>query len=174
MALAHPDVHLPAGDPLDVRPEELVGEEQDLPVLGDRSHHRRGVRGGAADVGLGLHVGRGVHVGHDHGAGVLGLPGPEAFHVDGRGQRAASVEVGDVHALVRGEDGRGLGHEVHAAEEDLVGVGGRGLAGQLERVADNVGDVLDPRHLVVVGQDHGVPLLGQAPDLSGPGLETGG
>ena len=37
VALAHPDVHvLAASDALHVRAEELVGAEQDRPVLGDR------------------------------------------------------------------------------------------------------------------------------------------
>ena len=43
------------------------------------------------------------------------------------------------------------------------GVGG--LAGEAERVAHVVGDVLDLGHLVVVGEDHGVALLGERAHL---------
>jgi hypothetical protein len=50
---------------------------------------------------------------------------------------------------------------VDAAECDRVGVGGRGLARQAKRVAHEVGHVLHLRDLVVVGEDHGVPLLGE-------------
>ena len=44
--------------------------------------------------------------------------------------------------------------------------GGR-LARQAERVAHEVGHVLDLGHLVVVGEDHGVALLGERAHLSG-------
>ena len=37
--------------------------------------------------------------------------------------------------------------------------------GELERVADVVGDLLDLRQLVVVGEDHRVLLAGERPDL---------
>jgi hypothetical protein len=47
---------------------------------------------------------------------------------------------------------------VDAAECDHLGVGVGRLAGQPQRVADVVGDVLDLGHLVVVGEDHGVAL----------------
>ena len=44
VALAGPDVQVrPAGDPLHVRAEELIGQEQHLPVRGDRVHHLDGV-----------------------------------------------------------------------------------------------------------------------------------
>ena len=52
-----------------------------------------------------------------------------------------------------------------AAEDDRLGVRGRGLAGEPERVADVVGDVLHLGHLVVVGEDHRVPLGGERADL---------
>ena len=45
----------------------------------------------------------------------------EVGHV---GHRAAGVEVGEDHLLVvAGEDVGRLGHEVHAAEDDVVGLG---------------------------------------------------
>ena len=40
MAFAHPDVHLAAGLPLDVRPEELVGQEEDLLIRRARADGR--------------------------------------------------------------------------------------------------------------------------------------
>ena len=40
-----------------------------------------------------------------------------------------------------------------------------GLAGQAQRVAHEIRDVLHFGPLVVVGDDHGVPLAGQVADL---------
>jgi hypothetical protein len=41
------------------------------------------------------------------------------------------------------------------------------LPGEAEGVADEIGDVLDLRHLVGVGEDHRVALAAQAIDLLG-------
>ena len=46
-----------------------------------------------------------------------------------------------------------------------VGVGLRRLAREAERVADEVGDVLELGQLVVVGEDHRVALGGERADL---------
>ena len=51
-----------------------------------------------------------------------------------------------------------------AAEDDDVRVGGGGLLRQPERITDEVGDVLHLGALVVVRQDHGVPLVPQPLD----------
>ena len=87
---------------------------------------------------------------------MLRLPRDELLGGDRVRQRAAGVGVGDQHALVRTQDRRGLGHEVHAAEDDRLGVGRGGLLGEPERVPDVVGDVLDLGKLVVVGEDDGL------------------
>ncbi|MEJ7719601.1 MAG: hypothetical protein WKF58_03800 [Ilumatobacteraceae bacterium] len=153
---------------LHVRAEELVGAEQHLLIGGDRAHDVGGVGRGAADVGLRFHLGRGVDVRHDGGAGMLGLPRPQEVAVDGVGQAAASSFVGDQHGLVVGQDLGGLGHEVHAAEHDGVGIRVGCDARQGERVADVVGDVLDVGELVVVGEQDGVALRCQLVHLLGP------
>jgi hypothetical protein len=54
-----------------------------------------------------------------------------------------------------GQDVGHLGHEVHAAEDDVLGVGLRGQARQLERVAGEVGVAVDVGALVVVAEQHG-------------------
>ena len=52
-----------------------------------------------------------------------------------------------------GEDVGGLGHEVHAAEDDVGGLrAGRRLLGELERVAGHVGELDDLVALVVVAE----------------------
>jgi hypothetical protein len=73
--------------------------------------------------------------------------------------------VGQQNELVRAEDRGRLGHEVDAAEDDDLGLGGGGLDAEFERVARQVGDVLDGRYLVVVGEDDGLLLRGQPPDV---------
>ena len=163
VALAEPDVHvLPAERPLDVGAEELVGAEQHLGVRGDRGDDVDGVRRRAADVGLGLHRRRRVDVADDDGAGVLGLPRPQLLGGDRLGQAAPGPLVGDQDRLVVGEDLRRLGHEVDAAEDDRRRLDVGRDPRQPERVADVVGDLLDLRQLVVVGQDHGVALAAPA------------
>ena len=73
---------------------------------------------------------------------MLRLPVAEGGRIDRRGERAACLEVGDEHGLLRAQDRRGLGHEVDAAEQDRLGVGGCRLPGEAERVSDVVRDVL--------------------------------
>ena len=53
-----------------------------------------------------------------------------------------------------------------------VGLGGRRLARELQRVAGEVGDVLDLGHLVVVGQDHRVALGREGADLGAEALDV--
>ena len=71
------------------------------------------------------------------------------------GHGAAGVEVGEDDPLVvAGEHVGRLGHEVHAAEDDVGGglvVGGE--AGELERVARGVGPADHLVALVVVAED---------------------
>ena len=173
VALAGPDVQvLAAGDAPHVRAEELVGAEQHLAVLGNRRHDLDGVRRRAADVGLGLHRGRGVDVGNDDGAGMLGLPGSQLVGGDRVGQRAARPLIGNQHGLVRAENLGGLGHEMHAAEHDRVLRCLGGDSRQRQRVTDVVGDVLDGRQLVVVRQQRCAAQICQSTDLGGPFLVT--
>ena len=170
VALAVPHLHPAAGHALHVRAEPHVGAEQDLGVVAvlapDVLHHLDRVRRRAAVVGLGLDLGRGVHVHHHERARVLGLPGAQLVGGDRVGERAAGVEVGEQHRLVGRQDRGRLRHEVDAAEGDHVGLGVGRLAREAERVAHEVRHVLHLGHLVVVRQDHGVPLLRQRPDLA--------
>ena len=156
------------GDPLHVGAEELVGAEQHVAVGGDGGDDLDRVGRRAADVGLGLHRRRRVDVADDDGAGMLGLPRPELLGGDRLGEAAAGPLVGDQHRLVVAQDLGRLGHEVDAAEHDRRGVDLGGDAGQPERVADVIGDVLDLGQLVVVGEDHGVAGFGQRADLLPP------
>jgi len=164
-ARPRPDDELPLQLLLEPGREVAVGGEDDR--VGDLAQDRLGRGGRDDDVGERLHGRRAVDVGGDGVARVL----PEPLGEEGRraavGERAAGLEVGDDDRLLRGQDLRRLGHEVDAAERDDPLRGGQALARQLERVADEVGQVLDLGLLVVVGQDEGVPLLLQAEDRLG-------
>jgi hypothetical protein len=54
---------------------------------------------------------------------------------------------------------------VHAAEDDRAAVGLSRALRQTQRITDVIGDVLDLRELLVVGEDHGVALARERPDL---------
>ena len=127
-----------------------------------------------------LDVGRGVHVGHGYDgrgdAGVLErVPGVldlrEAGHV---GHRAAGGEVRQDHLLLRaGEDVGRLGHEVHAAEHDVLRVrAAGGVAGQLEGVTGDVGELDDLVALVVVAE-HEHPVAERLLGGPRPGDQVG-
>ena len=152
--------------------EVLVGQEDHRVGL-ERLDHRHRVARGAADVALGLHVGVGVDVGDDRHARVGRAQRAHVRGGDALGERAAALRGRQQHGLRRVQDLGGLGHEAHAAEHDhrLVGLGR--AAGQLERVALEVGHGVEQRRLhVVVAEDHGVALDLEAQHLCGDlGLE---
>ena len=48
---------------------------------------------------------------------------------------------------------------MHAAENNDIGAGLGGLLGQSKRIAHEIRDILDLRHLVIVSEDDGIQLL---------------
>ena len=164
-----PDPHVTGGEAHvegGVAAQVLVGHEQDPVALLQRpSQHAAGVGRGAAGPAVaadeGLHRRRGVDVGDrddpidvdDAGQRVPALL--DLVGVGHVGHGAAGVEVGEDDPLVGpGEDVGRLGHEVHAAEDDVGGpVALGGVAGQLEGVAPGVGPADDLVPLVVVAED---------------------
>src|SRR5664280_924567 len=77
-------------------------------------------------------------------------------------ERAARLEVRHDDRLFRREDLRRLGHEVHARECDDLLRNLRPAPRELERVAHEVGEILDLGLLVVVRQDYCVSFLLEA------------
>ena len=153
--------------------EVLVGEEQHaLAALERPREHRLRIRRGADDAAVltaeALERRRRVHVGHgDDGNAAVGIGLgaverlellPALLHrvdVGHVGHRAAGGEVRQDDGLLGpGEQVGGLGHEVHAAEDDRLGVGLRlRRVGELERVAHEVGVGDDLVALVEVPED---------------------
>ena len=112
----------------------------------------------------GFEVGGGVHVGDGDEGGVGGgaagllvdLPGVfDVLEVGHIGHGAASAQIGEDDLLViGGEDVGGFGHEVDAAEDDVLSVGEfGGFAGELEGIADDIGEADDVVLLVMVAED---------------------
>ena len=116
--------HLATAGALALPLTELERPLEDGPGVGRRAH------GAAVLAHEGLQRGRRVHVGDRDQA--LDVGGPlehlprlfdlvEIGHV---GHRTTGVQIGQHHLLVvAGEDVGRLGHEVHAAEHDVLGVG---------------------------------------------------
>ena len=147
-------------------PRKKSGRKRMPLVLGDGVDHVEHVAAGAAVVELRLHLGGRVDVADGDVVGELRLP---AAHVLGghRGrERAAGLEVRQQHPLAGRQDRRGLRHEVHAGEDDHLGRRLRGLPGEAQRVADEVGDVLHLGSLVVVRQDDRVAPRARASRIS--------
>ncbi|MPN10685.1 hypothetical protein SDC9_157982 [bioreactor metagenome] len=154
-----------AGPPAQV----LVGEEQHFRAtlegpFGDGA----GIRGGADDAAVlaaeRFQVGGRVDVG-DRGDFLFGIQhfvqfAPAALdlgQVGHVGHRAAGGEVGQDGRLVRGgHDVGDFGHEMHAAEDDVFGIGLRGEARQLQRVTGQVGVLVHVGALVMVVEDDGL------------------
>ncbi len=133
-----------------------VGQKEDLLVRRDGPNDVHRVGGSAAIIGFALDGGGRVHVSHHHGPGVGFLPSPHLGHVGRSGQGAPGFQIREEDGFVRGKDGRGFGHEVHAAKDDDLGRGLGRLVGQKQGIPHDVGDVLNLRAFVIVGQNHGV------------------
>ena len=145
----------------------LVGQEEDALAAGKGPLEGgagvgRGADQSAALAAEGLDGGGGVHVGERNSL-IREAEAferlPAGFHLrDLRhiGHGAAGVEVGqdDLLAVVA-EDVRALGHEVHAAENNVLGVGFGGDAGELVAVAGGVGKADHLVALVVVAEQEG-------------------
>ena len=163
-----------------VATQMLIGEKEHLvAALEGPGQYRVGVGRGADRAAVASHErlqrGRRVHVGDRHhardvrhlrqfvprGVDIVGLR-----HIR---HRAARSQIGQHHDLLRlRQDVRALGHEMHAAEDDEVGVAAlRRLLRQLERVAAEVGELDDVVALVVVAQNH-QPLAQLGPRRANP------
>ena len=149
--------------------EVLVGEEQHLLALRERPLENfwrvaRGTHDAAVLAAKGLQVCGGIDIG-DGGKQFVRIAddrfqlAPATLHLGETrhvGHGAAGGEVGQDGNLLRlGEDVCHLRHEMHAAEDDVLGVGLRRQARQLERVAGQVCVPIDVGALVVVAEQDG-------------------
>ena len=69
------------------------------------------------------------------------------------GERTAGLQIGENDFLGRVENLGRLGHEMNAAKKDDFGIGLGGLKAQPKRIAHKIGDILNLRDLIVMGQN---------------------
>jgi hypothetical protein len=150
-----------------------VRGEEDGPVARDLLDDPHGVGARHDDVALGFDGGRAVDVARDEVVGVLRAEAAKSLRRAAVGKRAAGAKVRKHHLAAGIEDLGAFGHEVHAREDDQIRLAALGLARELEAVAHEVGDVLDVRFLVIMGQDHGVLGFFEPVDLVEK-VESGG
>ena len=77
------------------------------------------------------------------------------------GHGAAGVRARQQNGFAGGENGGRLGHEMNPAEHQGFGFGLGGTYAEFQRVAAEIGHILDFGRLVVVGQQNGVLLFQQ-------------
>ncbi len=164
-AHARPQQHVAAQLTLQISAQMLVRAKDDLLIGRDL---RQDLFGGGRrhdDVGQRLHLGRTVDVAQRN---MIGMRLAERLEL-GRGatvlQAASRVHVRQHDNLVRGQNFRRFRHEADAAERDDIRVRLRRLARQLQRIPDEIGQVLNLGRLVVMSQDDGVALLAQPVDF---------
>ena len=169
---AGPQQHVTVELAIEIAAEMPIGAEDYLLRRVDLREDRLRARTGDDDVGQRLHLGRAVDVGQRDVVGVRGAKRGEFFRRTGILQAAAGVDIGQHHDLFRAQDLGGLGHEPHSAKGDDLGIGRGGLAAQFKRIADEIGQILQFRLLIIMRQDHCLALDAQPVDL-GAQVEAG-
>src|SRR6267142_2113173 len=152
--LVQRDAHTKSG----ISSKVLVRQKEDsLTALKRPPHHRGGIGAGADRAamlaGKGLDGGCGIHVG-DGNQLEIAKPRkllPTDFHLADIGQvrhGAAGIEVRKNYSLVRAAKYvRAFGHEMHAAKNDIAGVGLGGLKRKLQRVPAKISEL---HHLIAL------------------------
>ena len=156
------DTH--TGQSCDVLRQVLVGNEYDFRHA-KALHHFLRVGRSTADIALRLHIRAGIDIG-DHGD--AGVQKAQAAHVragDRLGQRTSGFRVGDQYDALWIQKLGGFRHEVNAAQHNHLGAAVHGLAGEGERITDDIRHPMeDFRGLVVVSEDDGIAFAFQTQD----------
>ena len=85
--------------------------------------------------------------------------GLEFFRRAGVLEAAPGIHVGQHDDLLRRQDLGGVGHEFDPAKGNHLGIGRRRLLGQLQRIADIIGQILNLGPLIIMREDDRVALL---------------
>ena len=167
-----PDDHLAERDPhceSGVAAQVLVGQKQDFlaaregPIKG-RARIGRGADQAAALAAKGLDRGGGVHIGQRQNRPIE--PGghqriPAVLHLADLGHvghRTPSIQVRQKYLLIAApEDVGALGHEMDAAEDDILALGLSGDLRQLVGISSHVGEADHLIALVVMAEQNCAP-----------------
>ena len=173
--------HIQTHDPGFVQPQNVgrifaeigVGQkEYAVALIQSPAQHDRRIGRGAYAAAMpsaqGFHRGGGIDVGQrDDPRAVRGQAAEHLFRQRGRGHfghDAAGRGIRGVHLLpVQGQNGRCFGHEMHAAENDVLGFQPVDTPGQFQGIAQNVGVADDGIVLVVMGEN-AEPVSQSGPD----------
>ena len=160
-AHAVPQHHIAAGHAIDVATQVAVGGEDDLLILGQRTHQLLGIAACADQVAQGLDLGRTVHIADHHVVGMLRLESRKFICLATLGQRARRFHVGQQH-LARWVKYLGrLGHEMHSAEHNDIRRGLLSLLRQRQTVTHIVGQLLYFVPLIIMPEYDGILLTFQ-------------
>ena len=75
------------------------------------------------------------------------------------GHRAAGVFVRQKHGLARRKNGGGFRHKQNPAKDYYISICFRCADAKPQRVPRKIRDILNFRHLIIMGKDNGVSLL---------------
>ena len=167
---ALPQGHFSPGLLHDPGPEVLVGHKEKVALRRAGADDFDGVAAGADDVAVGLDLRAAINICDGIEIGIGLLQGPEFWGRAAFLQRATGVRVRQDDDFAGVEDFGGFGHEMDAAEDDHIGLGFGGLLGEAERIADEIGDVLNFGNLIIMGKDERVKLSFQAENFAREGV----
>ena len=153
-----PQIHLPPQLVVEVRAEIGVRQEKDLPIGGKSGDQFFRIAAGAAEIDLGLGRRSGVHIRHDQSVGMFFPILRHRFRRRHVRHGTAGMRIGMQHDGLRRKGLSRLRHEPDAAEDDHGSMTLRRLARKFQRVADEIGDVLDLRPGIIMRQDQRLVL----------------
>ena len=167
---ALPDLHVLApGLLLHVVAQIAVRQEEHGLFRRNRIDDLHGIARGAKNVALRLHLDRRIDVADDHVLGMLAAELAHRFDRAALHQAATGLAIGHHDGAGRVQHLGGFRHEPDAAEGDHVAREIARLAGQFQAVADDVGQFLNLRFLVMMRQQNRAALLLQFQNLVGDG-----
>ena len=141
--------------------EIAVRKEKNLPVLRDFSHNPLRISRGADHVALCFDRRRAVHI-RNHVKSRMGREIILQFvGRTGISQRAARLQVGHENLFFGIHDFRCFSHKMNSTKKNHIPPGFLGFIAQPQRVPDIIRHFLNFLRLIIMGQNHGLPILFQ-------------
>src|SRR5215467_3780430 len=96
---------------------------------------------------------------------MLLLPADQPLTVNRGSQRAPSPEIRNQHLLPWRNNRSRLSHEMHATKHDHVSICPTSSLRQSQAIPDKIRNILNLRNLIIVRENHRVPLTLQTENL---------